>query len=145
MTYVTVSGQPCSNKLNPSQPPLKFEVRPPGDAKYQWLTKVSHFFMWCIFTRPLPLQQKNRLLSQVLTQYPSPIKTHMQNAHTQVERVGQIAAWCGVKTLVLNRIVPGMAPLRNLLQAKQNFPGNLFISDDLMQVGVSFLGGVVLN
>ena len=41
---------------------------------------------------------------------PSPIKTHMQNALTQVERVGQIAAWCGVKTLVLKRIVPGMAP-----------------------------------
>ncbi|ACD95436.1 hypothetical protein [Trichlorobacter lovleyi] len=67
------------------------------------------------------------------------------DAHTQVERVGQIAAWCGVKTLVLNRIVPGMAPLRNLLQAKQNFPGNLFISDGLMQIGERSLGGVVLN
>ncbi|QOX78769.1 MBL fold metallo-hydrolase [Trichlorobacter lovleyi] len=75
----------------------------------------------------------------------SPIKTHMQNAHTQVERVGQIAAWCGVKTLVLNHIVPGMAPIRNLLQAKQNFPGNLVISDDLMEIGVSSFGGVVLS
>jgi hypothetical protein len=117
----------------------KFEVRPLGDAKYQWLTKVSHFFMWCIFTRPLPLQQKNRL------RIPSFNAISQPDAHTQVERVGQIAAWCGVKTLVLNRIVPGMAPLRNLLQAKQNFPGNLFISDGLMQIGERSLGGVVLN
>jgi ribonuclease BN (tRNA processing enzyme) len=76
---------------------------------------------------------------------PNALKTHMQNAHTQVERVGQVAAWCNVKTLVLNHIVPGMAPISNLQQAKQNFPGNLIISDDLMLIGLSALGGVVLN
>jgi len=73
------------------------------------------------------------------------LKTHMQNAHTQVERVGQVAAWCNVKTLVLNHIVPGMAPISNLQQAQQNFPGNLIISEDLMQIGVGAFGGTVLK
>lgn len=73
------------------------------------------------------------------------LKTHMQNAHTQVERVGQVAAWCNAKTLVLNHIVPGMAPLANLQKAQMNFPGKLIISEDLMQIGVTAFGGVVLT
>ncbi len=72
------------------------------------------------------------------------LKTHMQNAHTQIERVGQVAAYCNVKTLVINHIVPGMAPISHLRQAQQNFPGNLIISEDLMRIGVSKAGGVVL-
>lgn len=72
------------------------------------------------------------------------LKTHMKNAHTQVEYVGQVAAYCNVKTLVLNHIIPGMAPISHLKQAQKNFPGNLIISQDLMQIGVSKLGGVVL-
>lgn len=76
---------------------------------------------------------------------PNPLKTHMETAHTQVEYVGQVAAWCNVKTLVLNHIVPGMAPIPHLQQAKMNFPGNLIISEDLMEIGVSAFGGVVLQ
>jgi ribonuclease BN (tRNA processing enzyme) len=72
------------------------------------------------------------------------LKTHMLNAHTQIERVGQVAAYCNVKTLVINHIIPGMAPISHLRQAQQNFPGNLIISEDLMQIGVSRGGGVVL-
>ncbi len=73
------------------------------------------------------------------------LKTHMLNAHTQVERVGQVAAWCNAKTLVLNHIVPGMAPIANLEKAQQNFPGRLIISEDLMQIGVTAFGGVVMK
>ena len=72
------------------------------------------------------------------------LKTHMQNAHTQIERVGQVAAYCNVKTLVVNHIIPGMTPISHLRQAQQNFPGNLIISEDLMRIGVSKAGGVVL-
>ena len=72
------------------------------------------------------------------------LKTHMQNAHTQIERVGQVAAYCNVKTLVINHIIPGMAPMAHLRQAQQNFPGSLIISEDLMRIGVSKAGGVVL-
>ncbi|MEW6077850.1 MAG: MBL fold metallo-hydrolase [Thermodesulfobacteriota bacterium] len=72
------------------------------------------------------------------------LKEHMLNAHTPIERVGQVAAYCNVKTLVLNHIVPGMAPISHLEQAQQNFPGNLIISQDLMRIGVSTQGGVVL-
>ncbi|MCJ7603565.1 MAG: twin-arginine translocation signal domain-containing protein [Desulfobulbaceae bacterium] len=72
------------------------------------------------------------------------LKNHMLNSHTPVDKVGTVATNCNVKTLVLNHIVPGMAPLANLRQARQNFPGNLIISEDLMQIGVSNLGGVVL-
>lgn len=72
------------------------------------------------------------------------LKTHMLNAHTQVERVGQVATYCNVKTLVLNHIIPGMAPLRNLQAGRKNFRGNLIISEDLMIIGVSRFGGLVL-
>ena len=72
------------------------------------------------------------------------LKEHMLTAHTQVERVGQVATYCNVKTLVLNHIVPGMAPISHLEKAQQNFPGNLIISEDLMQIGVSKFGGIVL-
>jgi hypothetical protein len=72
------------------------------------------------------------------------LKVHMLNAHTQIERVGQVAAYCNVKTLVINHIIPGMAPLSHLQQAQRNFPGNLIISADLMRIGVSRLGGAVL-
>lgn len=72
------------------------------------------------------------------------LKTHMLNAHTQIERVGQVAAYCNVKTLVINHIIPGMAPIPHLRQAQRNFPGNLIISEDLMRIGVTKNGGAVL-
>jgi ribonuclease BN (tRNA processing enzyme) len=72
------------------------------------------------------------------------LKAHMLNAHTPIEKVGAVAKGCNVKTLVLNHIVPAMAPVSNLRQAQQNFPGNLIVSEDLMQIGVSRLGGVAL-
>lgn len=72
------------------------------------------------------------------------LKTHMLNAHTQIERVGQVAAYCNVKTLVINHIIPGMAPIEHLRQAQRNFPGKLIISEDLMRIGVSKAGSAVL-
>lgn len=72
------------------------------------------------------------------------LKEHMLSAHTQIERVGQVATYCNVKTLIINHIVPGMAPISHLEQAQQNFSGNLIISEDLMRIGVSKFGGVVL-
>ncbi len=74
----------------------------------------------------------------------NPLKTHMQNAHTQVELLGQGAADCHVKTLVLNHIIPGMAPISHLQKAQQHFPGNLIISEDLMQISVRRTGGTVI-
>jgi len=72
------------------------------------------------------------------------LKEHMLGAHTQIERVGQVATYCNVKTLIINHIVPGMAPISHLEQAQQNFSGNLIVSEDLMRIGVSTFGGVVL-
>ncbi|HMK49853.1 MAG TPA: MBL fold metallo-hydrolase [Thermodesulfovibrionales bacterium] len=72
------------------------------------------------------------------------LKNHMLTAHTQIERVGQVAEFCGVKTLVLNHIVPGMAPTSHLKHARRNFSGNLIIGADLMRIRISKFGGSVL-
>ncbi len=71
------------------------------------------------------------------------LMTHMQNAHTQVNYVGKVATYCNVKTLVLNHIIPGMAPVVNLQPAQNDFQGNLIISEDLMQIQVTKTGGRV--
>jgi ribonuclease BN (tRNA processing enzyme) len=73
------------------------------------------------------------------------LKTHMQNAHTEVKYVGQVAANCQVKTLVLNHIIPGMAPLSHLQQAQQNFSGGLIISNDLMRIDVTNFGCRIID
>lgn len=52
---------------------------------------------------------------------------------------------CGVRTLVLNHIVPGNAPVGHLVKAKRNFSGELIIGEDLLQIGVGKAGGVKLG
>lgn len=64
------------------------------------------------------------------------LRQHMLTAHTPIDCVGRVASYCNVKTLVLNHIVPGMTPVSHLLQAQQNFSGNLIIADDLMEIGI---------
>lgn len=64
------------------------------------------------------------------------LRRHMLHSHTPIEDVGTVAESCGVRTLVLNHIVPGMIPTSHLLQAQQGFSGRLVIGEDLMQIGV---------
>ena len=64
------------------------------------------------------------------------LKTHMLESHTANDEVGAVAASCNVDTLVLNHLVPGNTPASHLLQAKQNFTGELVIGRDLVQIGI---------
>jgi ribonuclease BN (tRNA processing enzyme) len=64
------------------------------------------------------------------------LKTHMLQSHTSINDVGSVATDCGVRTLVLNHIVPGNTPKEHLLQAQGNFSGTLIIGEDLMQIGI---------
>lgn len=77
----------------------------------------------------------------------NPLKQHMLTAHTPTKKMGQIAQDCNVKTLVLNHIVPGMAPIANLQRAQWiysddgsqiigQYSGNFIIGEDLMQIGL---------
>ena len=65
-----------------------------------------------------------------------PLKHHMETAHTTPRNAGNHAAAAGVKTLALNHIVPGNAPIAHLLTARESFSGTLFVGEDLMQIGV---------
>lgn len=62
------------------------------------------------------------------------LKLHMLQAHTAIDAVGRIAEECKAKTLVLNHIVPGDAPLSHLQKAAQNYSGRLIIGEDLMTI-----------
>lgn len=64
------------------------------------------------------------------------LKTHMLTSHTAIDRVGEVAESCQVKTLVLNHIVPGNTPDGHLREAGGNFSGNLIIGEDLMEIGI---------
>jgi ribonuclease BN (tRNA processing enzyme) len=64
---------------------------------------------------------------------------HLETSHTPIPQVGGVAEAAGVKTLVLNHIVPGNAPIAHLQQAGQGFSGSLVIGQDLMQIGVGRL------
>lgn len=70
------------------------------------------------------------------TGVPSALIEHLNSVHTKIGEVGGVAEDCGVRTLVLNHIVPGNAPVGHLVKAKQNFSGELIIGRDLMPIGV---------
>jgi ribonuclease BN (tRNA processing enzyme) len=74
------------------------------------------------------------------TGFPGPLIEHLNSVHTKISEIGGVAEDCGVKTLVLNHIVPGNAPVGHLVRAKQNFSGELIIGEDLMQVGIGKAG-----
>ena len=68
--------------------------------------------------------------------FPGPLIEHLNAVHTKISEVGGVAEECGVRTLVLNHIVPGNAPVGHLVKAKQGFSGELIIGEDLMQIGI---------
>jgi ribonuclease BN (tRNA processing enzyme) len=70
------------------------------------------------------------------TGVPDALIEHLNSVHTKIGEVGGVAEDCGVKTLVLNHIVPGNAPVGHLLKAKENFSGTLIVGEDLMQIGI---------
>ncbi|MRR59138.1 MAG: MBL fold metallo-hydrolase [Deltaproteobacteria bacterium] len=70
------------------------------------------------------------------TGFPGPLIEHLNSVHTKISEVGGVAEECGVRTLVLNHIVPGNAPVGHLVKAKQGFSGELIIGEDLMQIGI---------
>lgn len=70
------------------------------------------------------------------TGVPEALIEHLRAVHTKICEVGGVAEDCGVKTLVLNHIVPGNAPKGHLVKAKENFSGTLIVGEDLIQIGV---------
>jgi ribonuclease BN (tRNA processing enzyme) len=76
------------------------------------------------------------------TGFPGPLIEHLNSVHTKISEVGGVAEDCGVRTLVLNHIVPGNAPVGHMEKAKRNFSGELIIGEDLMQIGIGKAGGL---
>lgn len=68
------------------------------------------------------------------------LRQHMLNSHTPIEQVGTVAESCGVRTLVLNHLVPGVIPMSRLREARSGFSGKLIVGSDLMQIGVGRRG-----
>jgi ribonuclease BN (tRNA processing enzyme) len=73
------------------------------------------------------------------------LRRHMLNSHTPIEDVGTVAETCGVKTLVLNHLVPGVMPVSRLQQARSGFSGKLIVGRDLMQIQVGRQQRVLRN
>lgn len=65
------------------------------------------------------------------------LKTHMLPSHTANDVVGKVAASSNVTALVLNHIVPGNTPDAHLLVAEDDFPGEIIISEDFMEIGLT--------
>ncbi|MEE4025781.1 MBL fold metallo-hydrolase [Gordonia sp. PKS22-38] len=64
---------------------------------------------------------------------------HHERAHSDVTRVGTVAAKAGVKTLVLNHLAPGTKEVPDLLwltQAQRGFRGRVIVGNDLMRIPV---------
>jgi len=59
---------------------------------------------------------------------------HLLSAHTSIEEVGKVAETAGVKTLILNHLVPPDIPKQRWLEAGKNFSGELIVAEDLMQI-----------
>jgi len=79
------------------------------------------------------------------TGFPGSLIEHLNSVHTKISEVGGVAEECGVRTLVLNHIVPGNAPVGHLVKAKQGFSGELIIGEDLMQIGIGKAGSRTAN
>ncbi len=66
------------------------------------------------------------------------LKAHLMAAHTTTEDVGRIAAQAGVKTLVMNHLVPGDDPtITDAMWAegvKKHFSGRVIVGADLMSL-----------
>ncbi len=71
------------------------------------------------------------------------LRQHMLNSHTPVEEVGKVAKSCGVKTLVLNHLVPGVMPMSHLQRARKGFSGKLIMGKDLMKITVKSRRAIV--
>jgi ribonuclease BN (tRNA processing enzyme) len=64
---------------------------------------------------------------------------HLQGSHTDVNLVGGIAEAAGVKTLVLNHLVPEGAEVADTTwhsKAQQGFSGTVIVGTDLLAIGV---------
>lgn len=61
---------------------------------------------------------------------------HLIGAHTTIEDVGGVAERAGVKTLVLNHLVPGNWPVEKCEKAGENFSGELIISEDFDAIAI---------
>jgi ribonuclease BN (tRNA processing enzyme) len=64
------------------------------------------------------------------------LKAHLLESHTTPADAGQVAADCGVRTLVLNHLIPPNGPPAHLEEARNTFNGTLIIGEDLMEIGV---------
>lgn len=65
------------------------------------------------------------------------IREHLLSSHTTIEQVGRdVAEPAGVKTLVLNHLVPADNPTERWQEAARGFSGQLIVGEDLMSIGV---------
>jgi ribonuclease BN (tRNA processing enzyme) len=64
------------------------------------------------------------------------LKAHLLASHTTPAAAGQVAADCGVRTLVLSHLIPANGPVAHLEEARKTFTGTLIIGEDLMEIGV---------
>lgn len=63
------------------------------------------------------------------------LQAHLQESHTPMAKIGQLATEAGVDTLVLNHFVPGTAQLPDWVwynAVKPHFKGRLVVGQDLM-------------
>lgn len=78
----------------------------------------------------------NNLFPPPLSGQAQAMKYHLESSHTSISNVGQHATAAGIKTLVLNHIVPANTAAARLQEAQQGFAGRLIIGNDLMQIDV---------
>ena len=64
------------------------------------------------------------------------LKYHLETAHTSIFDVGKHATAAGVKTLVLNHVVPANTAEARLQMAQQNYAGRLIVGRDLLEIDV---------
>ncbi|WP_219416735.1 MBL fold metallo-hydrolase [Pseudonocardia nigra] len=78
-----------------------------------------------------------QLVQSLPREQQDPLRAHLLESHTTIEQVGRdVAEPAGVKTLVLNHLVPGDNDPERWKQAQNGFSGTLIVGEDLMQLGV---------
>lgn len=71
---------------------------------------------------------------------PTKLIEHLRASHTDVDAIGALAERAGVKTLVLNHLVPGGPSFTSTEEwqrrAQQGFSGQVIVGEDLTILGL---------
>jgi ribonuclease BN (tRNA processing enzyme) len=77
------------------------------------------------------------LPSRLSPDIPSAVRQHIMASHTTAEDAGRVAARAGVKTLVLNHLVPTEPPAPDeewIAPAREHFNGRIVLAHDLQEL-----------